>query len=299
MRLISLLLSLLMFLELSFYPLPAGASPVSFAPGAAGVGGSLQGEVPVNKVGKLLLADGVAIFKDNSVDVVGTPPGATQKQNVLSGVCFKVDATGAGTKPSLKGQCYFRSGPGLSQIDDPSQEELIDLVDGGVVSGHIVAINHEEVEVEESGGNRRRFAMGGVKAIRSPRVYSFTVPCVAAAPVTLGTAFSGECTRMTFTPTASGKVAVAKPPKPTQPSQPSTPPPSASSSGGGEGWTPKKIILGGAIMCGIACAIALPIAIPLATRGKNNTRRKREQFINQVNAINIIRAQQPRVPSSP
>jgi hypothetical protein len=290
--LLALLLSLILLIDCG--PLAVWAATVNFTPAGTAGAGTMDGEVPVNKVGKLLMSDGVAIFKGTTVDIMGTPAGGTQKQNLLSGVCFKTEST-AGSKPQLKGHCYFRQGPGLATIDDPSAEELIDLVDGGVVSGHIVAINTEEVEIEEHGGNRRRIAMSGVRGIKSPRVYTFVAPCVVPTAVAVGTAFTGECTRMSFNPTWTGKVAATPHVKPQQPQQSTvtqTAPPSDPGTGGihsGVG----KVVVGGLVLCGIACAIALPIAIPLATRGNRN-RRRQQEALHQFAAVDILTRQ--RVP---
>ena len=288
MQLISLLMALLLVFHWLNPQVAALAATVSYTPGATATTGSIDAEIPVTKVGKLLIPDGMAIIKDTTIDVMGTPSGAASKQNLLSGVVVKVEVTATGKTGKLSGLAYFRQGPGLAAIDDPNAEELIDTTDGGVVAGHIVSINRDEVEIEERNGNRRRIAMANIKAFHTPRGFGFVIPVAATAAIGAGS-FTATATKMTMSPTGGGKAVVAKQP----PSQPGP-------SGGSFPWL--KVILGALVVGGVATAITLPIVLTVGG-GHNDNGQKNAQLANilflQQAAQQSQEVPQVRAPSSP
>lgn len=285
MRRLATLLSVLIFIQFTCWGTPASAATINFTPVGNGGDGTFVGEVVAEKIGKLKLDHGVVSVKGNVVDVLVSGADITQKKTVLSGVVYKSRCVGTGKKIKIEGGCFFTSGSKLSEIDDPNVEELIDCTDGSVVSGHIIAINHEDCEVEQRDGKRRRVPMAIVTKIKSPRCYTFSIPVAAAAgtAIATGTAFSGEGERCTFTSTSTGHAApIAKEPK--QQKQPKQQTSSGERHIG-------KIVAIACVMAVIACAIAIPIAIACSNGGGGNN-----NAANQVALANMLRNQQASVP---
>jgi hypothetical protein len=272
----------LIFIQFTCWGSPASAATINFTPVGSTGDGTFVGEVVAEKIGKLKLDHGVVSVKGNVVEVLVSGADITQKKTVLSGVVCKSRCVGSGKKIKIEGTCFFTGGSKISEIDDPNVEELIDCTDGSVVSGHIIAINHEECEVEQRDGRRRRVPMAIVTKIKSPRCYTFSIPVAAAAgtAIATGTAFSGEGERCTFTATGSGhSTPVAKEPK--QQKQPKQ------QSSKGDGPHVGKIVAITCVMLAIACAIAIPIAIACSSGGGGNN-----NAANQVALTNLLRSRQ-------
>ncbi|MBI4534283.1 MAG: hypothetical protein HY711_10105 [Candidatus Melainabacteria bacterium] len=278
MRIAPALLSVIMVLELTCWPRAASAATVNYAPTGTQGFGVVDGQVPVNKVGELLLADAQVMLKGSVIDVEGVPEGATKKATVLSGVVFNAKVTGTGKSRRLSGYAYFRQGPSLTAIDDPATEEMIDVEDGGVVGGHILAVNHERIEMQTPTGVRE-VSVEKIRRICSPRIFAFTMPVAVASPVATGQGFQGECSQIKFERTAKacrrtkddmatdgqkrprlcciGFVAAGA--RPQEKAQ------QASQAGIG------KIVAITAVMVAVAAAIAIPIAVPIAVANRNRS----------------------------
>lgn len=225
MRFLALFLSVVFAFQMTMFPYAAQAD-VSYD-AAAGV----KGEAPVNKVGSLLLAGGLAVMAGTAITVATASSSGNVTQ--LSGNTFKTSMSGN----TVRGQAYFDNGPKLSQIDAQSNSDYVELTDGSRVNGPVSNVTEQSLRV---GG--QEVSMSSVASIHSSRVFNFTVT-------------TGANPKMSFTPTAGKPVAV----KTTK----------TSSSSSGEHSTMTKVIVTGIVLAGVACAIAIPIAICCSNRGRN------------------------------
>lgn len=189
-----------------------------------------KGEAPVNKVGSLLLAGGLAVMAGTAIAIVAASSSGNVTQ--LSGNTFKTSMSGN----TVRGQAYFDNGPKLQSIDAQGNSDYVELTDGSRVNGPVSNVTNDGLRC---GG--KEISMGSVASIHSARVYTFT--CT-----------TGANPKISFTPTCGKPVAV-KPPK--------------TSSSSGEHSTATRVIVTGLVLAGIACAIAIPIALT-AGRHKNN-----------------------------
>jgi hypothetical protein len=250
-------------------PYAANAAAVTYTPKDV-KGGSVEGSVPVNKVGDLMLTDASAIIKGNVIDVESKDTSGVKK-TVLSGVVFKTKVTGTGATAKLTGLAYFRQGTSLGEIDDPEAEELIDIEDGGVVGGKIVAVNRDELVMSTPAGERR-VPVDKLKRVCSPKVYSFSMPLVAGAKIDLNQQFQADAKQIKFERTAAPCTSKQKKAAEAQGRHPKlcchgflvavVPPKEAPAVG--------KIIAITAVMAAVAAAIAIPIAVavPLGNKKK-------------------------------
>jgi hypothetical protein len=205
--------------------------PVAMADVSYDAAGGPKGEAPVNKVGSLLLAGGLAVMAGTAITIATASSSGNVTQ--LSGNTFKTSVSGN----TVRGQAYFDNGPKLSQIDAQSNSDYVELTDGSRVNGPVSNVTNEALRC---GG--QEIPMSSVASIHSARVYNFT--CT-----------TGANPKMSFTPTAGKPVAV-KPTKTTKSS--------------GEHSTATKVIVTGLVLAGVACAIAIPIAICCSGGGRKN-----------------------------
>ncbi len=314
MNLLALLLSLLMAI---LAPFSALAATVNYVPGTGGAGGTISTQVPLTKVGKLNIPDGVATLHDHTIDVVGTLAGT--KQNVLSGVVLKADVSVSGSHGKLTGLAYFRQGPGLTAIDDPNAEETIDVKGGRVISGHIVSINRDQVEIVDRSNTNQQVATVDVSTIHSPRAFAFTMGLLAAAgtAISLTSAFTATSAKLSLSPTfVAAKVAAVTAPKTVAPGagprgtvSPGTTGPGTTSPGTtGPAPTPAtgsagmslttKLILATVGVLGVATAIAVPVAVGCAThRAHMRHRHAVEQQQNITAMLLYLQTHQQPAPS--
>ncbi len=224
MRFLALFLSVVFAFQMTILPHAAYAD-VSYD-AAAGP----KGEAPVNKVGSLLLAGGLAVMAGTAITIATASSSGNVTQ--LSGNTFKTTCSGN----TVRGQAYFDNGPKLQSIDAQSNSDYVELTDGSRVNGPVSNVTNEGLRC---GG--KEISMGSIASIHSARVYNFT--CT-----------TGANPKMSFTPTA-GKAVAVKPPK---------------TSSSGEHSTATKVIVTGLILAGVACAIAIPVAIACSGGGRKN-----------------------------
>lgn len=217
MRFLALFLSVVFAFQMTIFPHAA------YADVAYDAASGPKGEAPVNKVGSLLLAGGLAVMAGTAITIATASSSGNVTQ--LSGNTFKTSMSGN----TVRGQAYFDNGPKLQSIDAQSNSDYVELTDGSRVNGPVSNVTNEGLRC---GG--QEISMGSVAAIHSARVYNFT--CT-----------TGANPKMTFTSTA-GKPVVVKATK-------------SSSSSSGEHSTATKVIVTGLVLAGIACAIAIPIAV--------------------------------------
>jgi len=234
-NLFPLILALLVVLQYGLFPTSCLAAAVNFTVGQSS---SLNGQVPVHKIGNLLLAEGMALLDGSDVSVTAKNKDSKGTESVLKGKLFKTGVTGAGKAAAIDGIAYFNAGSQLSSLEPQCTGESVDLSDGSKITGPISDITQEAVSIAS-----KTIPMSSVAAIHSSHVFNFSLKMNAA---TSGGALQGSPSSMNFSPTCGHEVAT----KVTK---------STSSA------TKKRIIIMTAVALGIATAISCGVAIPLAT----------------------------------
>lgn len=235
MRFVSLLLSLLIAFQMTCYSI--ASAQVSFS------GNAISGQAPVNKVGALLLTEGLAIMSANAIEITGKGQNGP-KQTQLKGKIFKTSQTANG----CKGHVYFDQGPGLAALDAANCDEYVKMTDGTKVSGPISDVADNAITCA-----RRSIPMNEVSEVHSARVFKLASSL-------------GDKPHLSLDSTCVKGVATTKVH------------PKSTSSGGD--FPIGKVLLGAVVLGGITCAIVLPIVIPnavnhhhdhkLNTRSQNN-----------------------------
>ncbi|HEY9712335.1 MAG TPA: hypothetical protein V6C72_02630 [Chroococcales cyanobacterium] len=232
MRLLALFMGVLFALQMTYQPIAAtaAASGITFDQSAGA-----QGSVACNKVGALLVAEGIAVMSGTSVEISAKgKDGKTDHQ--LQGKLLKAELVGG----VLNATAFFTEGPGLSALDAEGCSERVDLTDGTSIAGAISDVTTESLT---AGG--RSVPMSSVKAIHSGRAFKIAVKTGSAA------------SKMNPAPTCIHLGAVKHPKTKTAKSGPLH----------GHPIITTVAVVG--VACGVACAIALPIAIPLSHHHSN------------------------------
>jgi len=204
-------------------------------------GDAIAGQAPVNKVGALLLTEGLAVMTATTIEIQGKGPNGP-KQSQLQGKIFKTTQTGN----TVKGNVYFDGGPGISALDSTSCDEFVKMTDGTKVSGPISDVTANAITCA-----RRAIPMNEVSDVHSARVFKFTSSL-------------GDKPHLTFEPTCI-KIAAATKVKQT----------SSSSD-----FPLGKVLLVTAVVAVVTCAIVIPICVTNSYRHHHN-HKKNDRQINQ------------------
>jgi len=157
MKLIASLLSFVLFLQLVCYPLPLMAA-VSFSDGGA------QGTASVNKIGKLLIAEGIATLTATTIEIASKDSSGNQTTQ-LKGRLFNTEKAGG----VIKGMAFFSGGPLISDLDSVGCNDYVKKIDGSKVTGPVTDVTESAVTC---GGTS--IPMGNVAQIHSARVFKYS-----------------------------------------------------------------------------------------------------------------------------
>jgi hypothetical protein len=243
-RFVSLCLSLLIAFQLTCYSV--ATAQVSFS------GDAVSGQAPVNKVGALLLTEGLAIMSANAIEITGKGQNGP-KQSQLHGKIFKTSQVANG----VKGHVYFDQGPGLSALDATNCDEFVKMADGTKVSGPISDVADNAITCA-----RRVIPMNEVAEVHSARVFKFTSSL-------------GDKPHLNFEPTCIKGVATTKV--------------KSKSTSSNDFPVAGAIIAATVVVAVVTCAIVLPIVIPAAVKHHHhhqlNTRGQQNVVYNKLQKI--------------
>lgn len=235
-----LLLSTLLLLQFNLQ-LAAYANAVTFKPASDSAPATLQGHVPINKVGALLAADTLAILNGDEITIQQSHVPDPQKPDLFKGQILKSKIETLGDTKNLSGIAYFNGGTRFDKLANAHCDESVTLTDGQNIKGIIQSADKIQLAIKTSSA-LQTVKMADVSSIHSPRAFNFSMNIPKGTDIQNPDGFSAELGRLTLNPTChtiNGGV--------------------TSSS------TTKKIIIIAVAVTLVATAIAVPIAVGCAT----------------------------------
>lgn len=277
-------LTFLLALNLSFCPLVlAGTLNMQ---GSGTHLNSLSGDAPVHRIGKIKLQNGVAVLKDNRIDVLFDALDLTEKtatsdeKKSLTGTCFGISKSVRGGRTCVTGFTYMDGGTSFAQIDQPGVPESVSLNDGTICHGKITSVTNDHLTVHTDDGDKQ-IDTTSIKAVNSPRVFAMSIPY----------AKDGQSSEATFTPTcgtaiitASASTHVEKQTKIEK-----------QTNSDNHLDRKKKII----VVLIVACLIATAIAVPIAVAAGGHHGGHSNAFANQVAYRNLFARERAGGPAEP
>jgi hypothetical protein len=113
-KILGLFLSFLLVLQVTCFPQIASAAGVTYT--STG-GGGVQAQIPVNKIGALLLVDAVAFLNNDVIEVKGQVKGHEgQNQTLLTGTIMNTSISGSGGSRTIHGKVSFSGGASISSL---------------------------------------------------------------------------------------------------------------------------------------------------------------------------------------
>lgn len=254
MKVIPLLLSLLLVIQYTCW-LPSFAAQASFDTST----GAIKTQVPVNKVGTLLLADATAILTATAITItaVGTS-GASE--TVLQGQILNPQTTGTGSTRTIQGIANFDQGTRLDELGKVGKTK-VKTNSGEVLEGPISEVTADGLTIAG-----QRILSSNLSCIDSPRAFEFTINLTGVSGA--GGGIAGEAASISFkrckvTGSASSKTEKV--------------------SKVGSHTTAKRVAVCVALLAIVAVAIAVPVAVACSRRGHNNNNDvQRQILLNQI-----------------
>jgi len=273
-RLIALILILVFAIETTLYSPAAYAATATFNSGDS----TAQAQIPVNKIGALLLADATAFLNGSMIEVKGKAPDNTD-QTLLSGTAFNTHIVGSGSNRAIRGTAIFQGGFSFASLtragDKPAR---VQTTSGEIIEGAISDISPTGISV---GG--RSIDASALKCVDSPSAFEFEIPLSGSAGVS---SVTGEASRIKFSSCSVSAPARIKEKKPSTVSAVQHP-------------TRTKVIIALVLIACVATAIAVPIAVSAGRRRhrNNNNNDLAVRILQQQALTNSRRSMQQEVSS--
>ncbi len=123
-----------------------------------------QGEAGINKVGSLLLAEGVAVLTETTLTIKALQNG--QSQTVLQGNVFKTNMSASG---NVTGFVHFTGGTMLSQLQ-ANNHTRVSKTDGSKQSLQLVSVSPQVIDAKEN-----QIPVKQVIHVHAPHIYTFEI----------------------------------------------------------------------------------------------------------------------------
>ncbi len=269
------------------FTLSALANPITYTVPSENQSGSFNGEMPIKKIGSLLLPKAVVQFKGTDVNVLAVPEWLFDRNVVLSGTLVNVQIDVQDKVSTLRGLVYFSDGMWLNNLASQKATDVIDTISGERWHGNIRARLDNAFAFKPMAGAMQKISFTEIRNINSPRAYVFSAPCTAgkivpatATASTQNTSMQLEASNISFSPTFAHGFATrtASVPKSTL-------------AGSEQGITKTQLstMIGMNVFTELAPAIAIPLALNPGTRSQA------QREINLYNS-EILRSQGVPVP---
>jgi hypothetical protein len=156
--------------------LPASAASLLFAAdGQSSGSGSLEGSLPLKKLGGLSLPRGHVAIHGNQIEITIIPEWQFSRQVVLRGSVLDSDAAVKEGVVTAHGVAFFTDGDWLQYLDNRSNRETVVTKAGSSLVGRIVGVDDNALSFEDLTGKSSNVELTSVSDLRSPRAYKFTI----------------------------------------------------------------------------------------------------------------------------
>lgn len=171
MILLALILSTLLVLA----PNAAIANTIDYIPPTDSGRGELRGELPLNKIGTLLLPRGLVAFDDGELKILAVPRWLFDRNLVLKGAIVRAEIVSQPTSSIIGGLVFFYDGLWLSDLAKDDVPDVIDTMGDAQIRGRITARTDASFVVRHRNGTTEKVAFADIKTIRSPRAFTFNI----------------------------------------------------------------------------------------------------------------------------
>jgi hypothetical protein len=176
----------------------AQAATIDFTPDITGKSGTVRGKIPLEKLAGVDIPRGRVAFKGGLLEVTTVPEWQFDRSVVLSGPVLKTEARIEHGEAYIHGLAYLCDGDWVSYISPAIVRETL-VTEKSELVGQVERIENGAIEFVELNGQRSQIPVAAVKAIYSPKAFSFDLQAPAPGAVS-GQAFQTEVNRIAIRP---------------------------------------------------------------------------------------------------
>lgn len=163
---------------------PAWAlSQITYSAPANDQSSKLTGELPLRRVGSLLLPDGVGQFNTDELRIMAVPDWLFDRETVLAGPIIRAQIVKTPTSSTMSGLVFFLAGSWLGNLGSLRAPDVIATISGEQIIGRVVSRQDQTLAVQLSSGGTRRVNFSDIQSITSPRAFTFNVPAQSSTAV--------------------------------------------------------------------------------------------------------------------
>jgi hypothetical protein len=147
----------------------ARANTVTFSPKE----GKFSGQLPLGRLGNLVLPRGVVSLKDDEIQILAVPPWLFDRVLVLRGAILRAESVTEPADTRVGGLVYFYDGQWLPNLSKAKASEEISTTDGGIVTGQITGRSDSALLIRKRDGDTQSVPFSQILTVKSPRAFRF------------------------------------------------------------------------------------------------------------------------------
>jgi hypothetical protein len=190
---ISLALALFLISSAQF---ALAASPFSYAVPTADHAGRFEGQMPIDRIGNLLLPKGQITFAGDDITIKAVPQWLFDRSTVLKGAVLRAEGVQQAGGFVVGGLLLILDGVWLPNISKGSATEIVDTMDGASLRGRILGRDGEAFKFQYDDGHSENVAFSRIKSISSPRAFTFNISANAVKINPADSSMSFEATQL-------------------------------------------------------------------------------------------------------
>jgi len=161
--------------------------------------GSLQGELPLSKIGPVALPHGMVCFEKDELKVLAVPRWLFDRNLVLQGAIVRAEVVSDGNVSIIGGLVYFYSGDWLANLAKRNAYEVIHTMDGSTLRGRITGRSGSSFLILTSSGASTNVPFASIKSISAQRAFTFNIVAPSTNIARLQTSFNATAITLTQT----------------------------------------------------------------------------------------------------
>lgn len=158
--------------------------------------GRFSGELPIDRIGNMILPKGLASFLGDELLIRAVPQWLFDRNVVLKGVIVRAEGAQQANGFLLAGLVLMLDGLWLNNLSKASATESIDTMDGATWQGRIIGRigTGDALTFQHSDGKTESIAFSKIKSINSGRAFTFNISTdhVKISPADNSLSFDGK-----------------------------------------------------------------------------------------------------------
>lgn len=156
--------------------LSAFAKTIEYMPAVADQPGKFTGDLPLRRIGSVLLPKGLVKFDGDEMKILAVPQWLFDRNVVLRGAIIRAEFAPQQAAGLMAGLVYFWDGLWLNSLSSDKVEEEIDTLDGSEYLGKVIGRIGTGLSMKLKDGTNKNLDFTTIKTIISPRAFTFNVP---------------------------------------------------------------------------------------------------------------------------